>query len=335
MKLKAPFPYPGGKGHFARAIWERFGDPVTLIDPFCGSLAVPLARQKPCPREIFSDLNGFVCNFFRALQADPAAVAAAADWPTNHHDLIARHHFLGDFEPSLVDALQTDPAHFDVRIAGLWAWGQCLWIGGGWAVPGVASKRPHLYTHSGGSVLTRQSSRGRTTVAPRVCSEVGGNGLSRQTLAGLPPPLDGSRIRPFLDLLSRRLADAIFLCSSYERFLTPTVLGDIPSSPNDSVAILLDPPYLTSNRNSRIYQSDFESPEPDQAARDTYKWAVEHGDRYRICYCCRHGDFPLPAGWDSITASFSGCWKHHGKNLDEAMFSPGCITPSLQLSLVP
>ena len=34
------------------------------------------------------------CNFYRSLRADPDAVAYHADWPTNHHDLTARHRWL-------------------------------------------------------------------------------------------------------------------------------------------------------------------------------------------------------------------------------------------------
>ncbi len=44
MKLKAPFPYFGGKSRVADEVWRRFGNPKTYVEPFCGSCAVLLAR---------------------------------------------------------------------------------------------------------------------------------------------------------------------------------------------------------------------------------------------------------------------------------------------------
>src|SRR6266852_4078535 len=43
-KLKAPFPYFGGKNRVARRIWDGIGDVDNAIEPFCGSAAWLLAR---------------------------------------------------------------------------------------------------------------------------------------------------------------------------------------------------------------------------------------------------------------------------------------------------
>ena len=75
--LKAPFPYPGGKSRIAPVVWQRFGDPANYIESFFGSGAVLLARPPFDGNRIetVNDLDGHLANFWRALQADPDAVA--------------------------------------------------------------------------------------------------------------------------------------------------------------------------------------------------------------------------------------------------------------------
>jgi DNA adenine methylase len=43
-RLKAPFPYFGGKSRVAAEVWRRFGDVPNYVEPFFGSGAVLLAR---------------------------------------------------------------------------------------------------------------------------------------------------------------------------------------------------------------------------------------------------------------------------------------------------
>ena len=83
--LKAPFPYFGGKRVIAAEVWRRFGDTPNYIEPFLGSAAVLLARPafEGNRIETVNDADGHVANFWRALQADPDAVAYYADWPVS------------------------------------------------------------------------------------------------------------------------------------------------------------------------------------------------------------------------------------------------------------
>ena len=75
--LKAPFPYFGGKRVVAPEVWRRFGDTPNYIEPFFGSGAVLLGRPpfEGNRIETVNDLDGHLANFWRALQADPDAVA--------------------------------------------------------------------------------------------------------------------------------------------------------------------------------------------------------------------------------------------------------------------
>ena len=166
MKIKAPFPYFGGKSKIAPLIWERFGKVRNYIEPFCGSAAVLLARPDEPGVETVNDADAYISNFWRAVSREPEAVAVYADWPVNEADLQARHRWLVGCEypepvvprryrwpwlrsiwlagyrgtnKSYIEAfrerIKSDPDFYDVRIAGWWVWGACCWIGSGWCSP--------------------------------------------------------------------------------------------------------------------------------------------------------------------------------------------------------
>lgn len=130
-KLKAPFPWFGGKSAVADLVWERFGDVPNYVEPFFGSGAVLLARPHPPRIETINDLDCYVANFWRAVQYDPEGVALWADWPVNEADLHARHLWLVN-QDEFRERMKTDPDYYDIRIAGWWVWGISCWIGSGW-----------------------------------------------------------------------------------------------------------------------------------------------------------------------------------------------------------
>lgn len=134
MTLRAPFPWFGGKSRCAHLVWPRFGDVANYIEPFAGSLAVLLARPEEYPPrvETANDIDAYLCNFWRAVQHDPEAVAAHADWPVNEADLHARHRWLVSTAGKRMRKLRYNPHYYDPKVAGWWVWGQCLWIGSGW-----------------------------------------------------------------------------------------------------------------------------------------------------------------------------------------------------------
>ena len=75
-KLAAPFPYFGGKRRIAAEVWRRFGAVRCYVEPFAGSLAVLLSVPRDTGRvETVNDANAYLCNFWRAVQAEPEAVA--------------------------------------------------------------------------------------------------------------------------------------------------------------------------------------------------------------------------------------------------------------------
>ena len=136
----------------------------------------------------------------------------------------------------------------------------------------------------------------------------------------------GERLMEWFDALAQQLARVVVLNRSWESSVTPTLLMDTPTSPSPPVGIFMDPPYLTTGRKKDIYQSDYHG-ESDGVAAQAYEWAVRHGERYRIAFCCHAGDFPLPAGWRSVDGTFGGIRRadRRAGRADEVMFSPACV----------
>jgi hypothetical protein len=133
--LKSPYPWMGGKSQIADEVWRRLGRVRNYVEPFYGSGAVLLRRPLPFDGpETVNDVNGWLCNFWRALQADPEGVARYADWPVSELDLHARGDWLF-YRPDVaefIERMRSDPDYYDVKSAGWWVWGQCAWIGTGW-----------------------------------------------------------------------------------------------------------------------------------------------------------------------------------------------------------
>lgn len=130
QKLQAPFPYFGGKSRIADVVWDRFGNVPNYVEPFFGSGAVLLSRPHEPHYETVNDIDGMICNFWRAIKYDPKGVASYADWPSIENDLHARHKWLISQKASLAESLERDPEFYDVKIAGWWVWGMSIWIGG-------------------------------------------------------------------------------------------------------------------------------------------------------------------------------------------------------------
>ena len=138
--LKAPFPWFGGKSRAASLIWSRLGNPKYYVEPFAGSLAVLLGRSPGASDngqriEIVNDLDCYLVNFWRAVKAAPLEVAKWASWPVTEADQNARHQWLVD-RADFRERMNSDPHHFDAKIAGWWVYGASTWIGDGYCVAG-------------------------------------------------------------------------------------------------------------------------------------------------------------------------------------------------------
>lgn len=161
---KAPFPYFGAKSRIAPEIWERFGDTLNYVEPFCGSIATLLTRPFPVRTETINDIDPHLINFWRAVKFAPDEVAEWANFPVTEVDLHSRHRWLmgltkppdyippkydtAELRPIYIQAYQDiqnpldleaftlrikdDPDYYSTKAAGWWVWGISAWIGSGW-----------------------------------------------------------------------------------------------------------------------------------------------------------------------------------------------------------
>lgn len=339
MILSPPFSYHGSKRRQAAEIALRLGDTTVYAEPFAGSLAALLLKE-PCEREVVCDKNGLIVNFWRALRNDPHEVAYWADYPTFHDDLTARHTWLIKWVQANANRLVHDADWSDPQAAGWWVWGISNWIGGGFcsAIMWTDDDSAYQYvSNNGGNEIivphnkiplmgATHGGRGvqvqRTQIPAIAGTAVGGRGVQAQRKSLSQTIGGGSRLIDWFEMLAQRLSHVIVLNRDWKSAVTPTVLLQ-HGRKKDTVGVLLDPPYLLDERTSStvLYNSDVDT-NSDHAAVEAYRWAIEHGEEYKIAYCAHLGDFPLPDGWTSNNP----VKLRIGKRLEVIYYSPACFT---------
>lgn len=352
--LRAPYPYFGGKSRVASLVWEHLGDTPNYIEPFFGSGAVMLARPHDPKTETVNDANGFIANFWRAVQSAPEEVARYADWPVSEPDLHARHRWLVNVGAAHVERLKTDPEYYDAKIAGWWVWGQCQWIGSGWCSGVESAKIPHLgdavrglhrptqkvpALDPGGRGAFRQTqklpriggngncgvhreSHGLPAKRPNIGHD--GYGVHRLTLSK-----DDGGLYAYIEVLSARLRRVRVCCGDWSRIMGPT-----PTFKHGMTAVFLDPPYSEQEREA-VY-----SVETAGVAADVRRWCIENGDNplLRIALCgyadgCGH-EVLESHGWRVVAWKAAGGYGSQGEGRgrenatrERIWFSPHCLVP--------
>ena len=340
-ELKAPFPWFGGKRRVASIVWAALGNPDSYVEPFAGSLAVLLARpadQVAGAVETVNDADAYLENFWRALAADPDAVAAACDWPVNETALIARHLWLVNEGRRRIASMESDPDFFDAKVAGWWVWGINSWIGAGWckgdgpwhAINGEVVKldrsdRPDPPDSGVNRQLPHlgDAGRGVNRKRPDLSNRRPGPELNKCWTGDTP-------LIEYFHALSARLRRVRVCCGDWARVLTEgaTAYGD-------SVGLFLDPPYLGDVRTRDLYRIDDHS--LSIAVRD---WAIARGrdPRFRIVlagYHAEHAD-AMPPDWREMRYAANASYQTAdraaagtGGNMDRRhneslWFSPAC-----------
>jgi len=319
--LKAPFPYFGGKSKVAGVVWERFGDVKRYVEPFFGSGAVLLGRpewhlRSDAPRfEFANDKNGFVANFWRALQCEPDTVAAHADYPVFENDKHARHAWLMSHKADLVAKLEGNPDYYDAKIAGWWAWGASISIGGDWC-------------NNGGGWGVVDEKLVRSASAP--------NGITRALFDSANKGVIRSSNSPsYLYDLAARLKGVKVACGDWARIVQPSFTTGTEEHVSKA-GIFLDPPYAHEGRDASLYaEDDIDLPAAVAA------WALANGDhpKLRIAYCgYEDGTAPFPATWEKIAWSAQGGYSNlsadnQNRHRETIWFSPHCLKAPEQLGM--
>jgi len=330
--LRAPFPYFGGKSRVADVVWRAFGDVPNFVEPFFGSGAVLFARPHAPGVETANDKDCYLANLWRAIAADPEAVAHHADWPVNEADLHARHLWLVR-QAEFRERMKTEPEFYDAKVAGWWVWGLCSWIGTGWcAVRGRGEGRPsQQLPHLGNAgmgvhrKLPHLGDAGRGEASPsRQLPNLGnGNGNGGGALAR-------SASADLFLALSERLRRVRVACGDWTR-----VTGDSVTFKHGVTGVFLDPPY---DDGAVDYSAG-----GGGVAAEVRAWAQEHGanPKLRIALCGYEGDPDMP-GWTVHAWKAKGGYANQGdgenKNAERerVWFSPHCLSfaPPKQLSLL-
>lgn len=293
MSFEAPFPWFGGKRDVAPQVWNALGNVAHYVEPFFGSGAVLLQRPHSSKFETVNDIDGLLANFWRAVRADPEAVADHADWPCNEADLHARHVWLVGERERLTERLMGDADYFDAKAAGWWVWGSCNWIGSGWC----SGEGPWI-SLDGELVDRRQlphlsSAQGVNRKLPHLSE---GRGVNRQLF-----------ILEWFSALADRLRDVRVACGSWERVTGPAVLD----AGGGVTGIFLDPPY-SAGEHAIEYSGG-----TGEVARDVLEWCKVIGDdpNLRIVlagYAGEHDELE-PLGWRVIRWKAKGGYGSQGQ----------------------
>ena len=336
----APFPWFGGKSKAASLIWQRLGNVPNYVEPFAGSLAVLLNRPHDPGIETVNDLDGYISNFWRALQHDPDEVARWADWPVNENDLHARHIWLVNQKADFTRKLEGDPDYYDTKIAGWWVWGICSWIGHGWCsgqgpwqVAEVDGSRQLIHLGNAGLGVNRQrvhlGDAGQGVNRQLVHLGDAGQGVNRKRVhlgdAGQGVNRKHQKtLTDYFQQLADRLRRVRVACGDWTRVCGPT-----PTFKNGLTGILLDPPYSVDDRAELYNEESF------SVAHDVREWAIANGDNplIRIALCGYEGEHAMQNDWECMEWHHRGGYGNQSRNgndnrkRERIWFSPHCLKP--------
>lgn len=90
MPVRALAPWFGGKRNLAPAIVEQIGPHRVYWEPFCGSMAVTMAKP-PCVMETVNDLHGDLINLARVVVAYGPELYRLARRLIMHEDILAEY----------------------------------------------------------------------------------------------------------------------------------------------------------------------------------------------------------------------------------------------------
>ena len=364
-RLVAPFPYFGGKAKVAPIVWQALGQPRHYFEPFFGSGAVLLARPDYDPEkhvESIGDVDGYVANAWRAIRADPDAVAYWCDWPVNHIDQAARRRRLLAHRDDLVRNLAEDDEWYDARLAGYWIWGMSVWIGSGFTegrgsagigqmpfiahggrgvvkVPtGATSSRgrglglgqkPHLTGTGMGVAKLSLRQAARVSLGKRPHLTGTGMGINRLSLrhgAGGGTAAWGRTpaIYEWMRHLAERLRYVRVVCGDWSQLCGGNWQADLGSA-----GFFFDPPYGVKDRDG-VYDQDSRD-----VARAVAEWSLERGKdkAYRIVIAgYEEHEWLLDHGWRVYHWRAPGGYGNmrrdggnHNRHREALYFSPHCL----------
>jgi len=308
--LWTPFPYFGTKHAIADVVWERLGNVDSYVEPCCGSCAVLLGRPSPGRFETVNDVDGLLVNALRGLKHEPTNVAEWANHEIWEPDLHAAHAWLVQEKAGLVSKLEADLEYHDAKMAGLWIWGMCTYIGAGFC-----SGEGPWHVQDGKMVKGAEPGLGINKKLPGLGGERGANTAH----------LD-EKLRWFA-ALSKRFKNVRIACGDWSRVVGPTITWQL-----GVCGVVIDPPY---EDFTGVYN------EANNIVTEINQWANESGNNplMRIVLCGYEGEYNLPDTWDCVSwtahhgygAQRTDGTKNENKTKERIWFSPHCLKPQPEL----
>lgn len=327
--LPPPFPWFGGKRLVAHKVWPRFGKLNFYFEPFFGSGAMLFRRPAEFMggTETVNDLDGFVCNFWRAVQRDPDGVAKWCSLPPMENEFHARNIYLKNRQGELSRMLEADDEYFDVRIAGYWVYGVCLNIGSSYLGDGP-------WVNVEGKLLPANGKSGISRQMPHVGDH--GRGINRQLLnigahgCGVESLNMRGKVDEYIRAIQKRLRHVRVCCGDWKRICNSNWMNAL----DGAVGVFLDPPYgANADRHDVLYTCESLS-----VAREVHEWCMKwgYGDKIKVALCGYEGEYDLP-GWDCLEWKNNGGFSSGGNGRGKAnrhreriWFNPACLKTDVE-----
>ena len=315
-----PFPYFGNKCLIARRVWHHLGEVDNYVEPFFGSGAVYLNNPNfnRLKWATINDWDGFVVNFWRALQNDPVGLARIANRPLFELDKIATVLYLQAEKRELWRRLAADLDYYHLKMAGLWIWCISLWVGSGF----LSNKGP-WHVKDGKLIKDSKCKSENSTSMNGLCNS------NKGICSYVDVPESHFEMIEWFKDLSWRFKKARILRGDWKRVVT----GPFTLQRSGITAIFLDPPYGETRRCKKCYSEDnvLISKEVREWAIEAYEQSVKLKKPMRIAICDYDGIHD-ELGWKKLrwkgTNGYSSSAKKKTNNnrLRETIwFSPACL----------
>ena len=292
------FPYFGTKKRIAWKVWEKFGNPSFYVEPFFGSGAVLFNRPKPFSGlELVNDLDGLLCNFWRALKADKDGLFELLDWPQHEIDLYARKRHLIDDRDWIVNNLSSDVNWYHLEYAAWWVFGMSSQLG---CKYGNNKQKGIITTISNCGVVKQDNNKYN--------------------------PHGSFNLHETMTEMQNRIKNLKIYCGDWKRICSEATIF-ARNRTSEIVGIFLDPPYSeTESRKNNMYAMDSLI-----IYKEVEEFCKKYGEnsRLRIAVCGNIGDYDLP-GWTQLKWKRTrGMSRKHDNRKEVMYFSPYCLKEGL------
>lgn len=249
-------------------LWDKFGPVTTYLETFAGPMSMFVrCPYGPRPRELINDLNGLICNFWRAFASDPKGVAKWLNAPG--YDIDQQKLWLQRMYEYIEWAIRADPMWHSARAAGYWFSSIAVDLDYHTGMARNGNSHPYESPEEHLSIRDVIHPPGNNNMAPwtRIFYDE-----YHDAMAAQDPELAivANDLFPCFQI-ANRLAKVYILSKRWDTIMSPSVMGLTPNTPsNQSAGIFMDPNHVIAQANSVFIPDDHDT----QIAKDVQVWAI-------------------------------------------------------------